>query len=139
KEEAKLPPKPTITPQQVESLINLFRSKTADNKERQTKFLEELDKIMEKKGIKEKTTSGNFRERLSEIEKYNKLRVLEEVAQRKKRQKFSEEQVELNEELTDEPKMPKCGIITYFANKKQRDEMWCGQDLILVKHGLKRE
>ncbi|CAG8664692.1 10999_t:CDS:2 [Cetraspora pellucida] len=65
KEEAKLPPKQTITSQQVESLINLFRSKTADNKERQTKFLEELDKILEKRGIKEKTTSGNFRERLS--------------------------------------------------------------------------
>ncbi|CAG8811361.1 32771_t:CDS:2, partial [Racocetra persica] len=29
-------------------------------------------------------------------------------------------------------KCPKCGIITYFANKKQRDEMWVG-------HGLKRE
>ncbi|CAG8558554.1 18907_t:CDS:2, partial [Racocetra persica] len=64
KEEAKLPPKQTINSQQVESLINLFRSKTADNKERQTKFLEELDKILEKRGVKEKTTSFNFRERL---------------------------------------------------------------------------
>ncbi|CAG8565695.1 31442_t:CDS:2, partial [Racocetra persica] len=64
KEETKLPPRQTITTQQVESLINLFRSKTADNKERQTRFLEELDKVLEKKGIKEKTTSGNFRERL---------------------------------------------------------------------------
>ncbi|CAG8669394.1 7084_t:CDS:2, partial [Cetraspora pellucida] len=55
-EVVKTAPKPTIASQQVESLINLFRTKTADNKERQTKFLEELDKILEKKGIKEKTT-----------------------------------------------------------------------------------
>ncbi|CAG8807572.1 8901_t:CDS:2, partial [Dentiscutata erythropus] len=66
-EATKLPPRQTITTQQVESLINLFRQKTADNKERQTKFLEELDKILEKKGIKEKTTSGNFRERLNSL------------------------------------------------------------------------
>ncbi|KLL05227.1 MAG: single-stranded DNA-binding protein [Mycoplasmataceae bacterium RV_VA103A] len=64
-EATRLPPRQTITSQQVESLINLFRSKTADNKERQTKFLEELDKLLEKRGVKEKTTSGNFRERLS--------------------------------------------------------------------------
>ncbi|KLL03393.1 MAG: Erf family protein [Mycoplasmataceae bacterium RV_VA103A] len=62
---AKTPPKPTITTQQVESLINLFRTKTADNKERQTAFLNELDKVLEKRGVKGKTTSGNFRERLS--------------------------------------------------------------------------
>ena len=60
-------PKPTITSQQVESLINLFRSKTADNKERQSEFLEELDKIMVKRGIKEKTTNLNFRERLNSL------------------------------------------------------------------------
>ncbi|CAG8702948.1 10315_t:CDS:2, partial [Cetraspora pellucida] len=47
-EATKLPPR--INSQQVESLINLFRSKTMDNKERQTKFLEELDKVMEKRG-----------------------------------------------------------------------------------------
>ncbi|CAG8814242.1 5224_t:CDS:1 [Racocetra persica] len=64
-ESTKLPPKQTISSQQVESLINLFRTKTADNKERQTAFLNELDKVLEKRGIKEKTTSGNFRERLS--------------------------------------------------------------------------
>ncbi|CAG8507511.1 8229_t:CDS:2 [Cetraspora pellucida] len=63
-ETTKLPPKQTISSQQVETLINLFRTKTADNKERQTAFLNELDKILEKKGIKEKITSGNFRERL---------------------------------------------------------------------------
>ncbi|CAG8441179.1 9184_t:CDS:2 [Cetraspora pellucida] len=40
-EATKLPPRQTITSQQVESLINLFRTKTADNKERQTKALTE--------------------------------------------------------------------------------------------------
>jgi ERF superfamily protein len=59
------PPRQTITNQQVDSLINLFRKNTSDNKERQTSFLEELDKIMTKAGISGKTDSRNFRERLS--------------------------------------------------------------------------
>ena len=57
----------TINSQQVESLINLFRQNTADNKELQTSFLAELDKIMDKAGIGGKTDNSNFRTRLGSL------------------------------------------------------------------------
>src|SRR3954466_1035631 len=54
-----------IEKHQVESLISLFRQKTADNKERQTNFCKELDQLLIKQGIEGTTTSINFRTRLS--------------------------------------------------------------------------
>lgn len=70
KEEVKatnLPPRQTISTQHLESLLNLFRTKTADNKERQSSFLTELDKILEKAGVKGRTENSNFRSRLASL------------------------------------------------------------------------
>jgi hypothetical protein len=53
--------------------------------------LKDIIKMVEKnKSHKDWTKDIEFK--WKEIEKYNKLRTIEEVAQRKKRQKFSEEQ-----------------------------------------------
>ncbi|CAG8713093.1 17187_t:CDS:2, partial [Racocetra fulgida] len=137
----------TTNMQQVEKLIDLFKQKIKGDKEkqkeRQTKFLEDLDKLLNKRGIEGTTepvfdlisknrfieitgASGKGKSwllshcfknlqgvkftnmptpqglytlnhdtleiHISEIEKYNKLRTIEETAQRKKKQKFSEEQ-----------------------------------------------
>jgi hypothetical protein len=55
----------TISIKEVESLINLFRQKTADSKERQTNFLTELDQQLAKREIAGTTNAGNFRARLA--------------------------------------------------------------------------
>jgi hypothetical protein len=57
----------TISMKQVESLINLFRQKTSDNKELQIKFLGELDQQLAKRGIEGNTNAGNFRARLATL------------------------------------------------------------------------
>lgn len=58
---------PTISLKAVESLINLFRQKTSDNKELQIKFLGELDQQLAKRGIEGNTNAGNFRARLATL------------------------------------------------------------------------
>jgi hypothetical protein len=57
----------SITSELVDNLINLFRQKTADNKERQTKFLTKLDQLLTKQGITgvTETDANSFRNRLS--------------------------------------------------------------------------
>ncbi|CAG8831517.1 30452_t:CDS:2, partial [Racocetra persica] len=61
----------TIGMQQVEKLIDLFKQKTKGDKERQKemqiKFLEDLDKLLNKRGIEGTTEPGNFRVRLAEL------------------------------------------------------------------------
>jgi len=57
----------TISMKEVDRLVKLFREKTADQKERQTKFLEKLDELLTKRGMEGNTNSGNFRVRLSAL------------------------------------------------------------------------
>jgi hypothetical protein len=60
-------PHSALTTQNVNDLINLFRNKTTDNKELQTKFLTELDQLLAKQGITDTTSSSNFRSRLATL------------------------------------------------------------------------
>jgi len=53
--------------QQLEDLIKLFRQKTSEQKEKQTKFLTELDQLLVKRGIEGNTNAGNFRTRLATL------------------------------------------------------------------------
>lgn len=57
----------TISMQQLEDLINLFRKKTGGNKEIQSNFLTELDQQLAKRKIEGTTNNGNFRLRLSSL------------------------------------------------------------------------
>src|SRR3954452_10312380 len=55
----------TISMQQVDELVKLFKQKTSGNKERQTNFLAELDQQLAKREIEGNTDAGNFRSRLT--------------------------------------------------------------------------
>lgn len=57
--------KKTITPEQVQELYDLFVSKRGTDRQIQTNFLAEVDKIMVKYGMVGTTNTGNFRIRLA--------------------------------------------------------------------------
>jgi hypothetical protein len=57
----------TISMQQANELIKLFKQKVNGNKERQTNFLAELDQQLAKRKIEGTTDAGNFRSRLTTL------------------------------------------------------------------------